>query len=96
MEEDLQVCLLFPGWEAEDEHVAVISPHDDDGLLGAGYAILAALANEAEVYPSSARACGRCLWLPDLVLSKSGAGRSNMVNHPAQEPSDREGGARDA
>lgn len=55
MEEDLQVCLLFPGWEAEDEHVAVISAHDDDGLLGAGYAILAVLANEAEVYPSGAR-----------------------------------------
>lgn len=44
------IALLFPGWEAEDERVAVVSPHDDDGLLGAGYAILAALANGAEVY----------------------------------------------
>ena len=28
----------------------VFSPHDDDGILGAGYAILAALANGAQVY----------------------------------------------
>ncbi|MFQ6000358.1 MAG: PIG-L family deacetylase [Anaerolineae bacterium] len=46
-----QIDLLFPGWEAGNERVAVICPHDDDGLLGAGYALLAALANEAEVYP---------------------------------------------
>ncbi len=46
-----QIDLLFPGWEAGNERVAVICPHDDDGLLGAGYAMLAALANEAEVYP---------------------------------------------
>lgn len=45
------IGLLFPGWEAGNERVAVICPHDDDGLLGAGYAILAALTNEAEIYP---------------------------------------------
>lgn len=44
------IGLLFPGWEADNERVAVICPHDDDGLLGAGYAILAALANGSEVY----------------------------------------------
>ena len=32
---------IFPGWGA-GERLAVLSPHDDDALLGAGYAILAA------------------------------------------------------
>ena len=41
--------VLFPGWRAGEERVVVFSPHDDDGVLGAGYAILAALANGAEV-----------------------------------------------
>jgi LmbE family N-acetylglucosaminyl deacetylase len=49
------ISLLFPGWgqgEGElssHEHLAIISPHDDDGVLGAGYLILAALANGARV-----------------------------------------------
>ena len=43
------IDLLFPGWAQGDERVAVISPHDDDGILGAGYLILAALANSARV-----------------------------------------------
>ncbi len=43
------IDLLFPGWIGGDERVAVISPHDDDGVLGAGYLILAALANSARV-----------------------------------------------
>ncbi len=43
------IDLLFPGWAEGDERVAVISPHDDDGVLGAGYLILAALANGARV-----------------------------------------------
>ena len=44
------IDLLFPGWRPGEEKVVVLSPHDDDGVLGAGYAILAALANGAEVY----------------------------------------------
>lgn len=44
------IALLFPGWQANDERVAVFCPHDDDGLLGAGYAILAAQANGAVVH----------------------------------------------
>jgi hypothetical protein len=41
--------LLFPGWQPGDERLVVLSPHDDDGLLGAGYAIQAAWANGGEV-----------------------------------------------
>jgi len=40
--------LLFPGWQAGDERVAIFSPHDDDAALGAGYLLLAALANGAQ------------------------------------------------
>jgi len=42
--------LLFPDWREGKERVMVLCPHDDDGVLGAGYAILTALANGAEVY----------------------------------------------
>jgi len=45
-----QIDLLFPGWQGEDERVLVLCPHDDDGVLGAGYALLAALANGAAVH----------------------------------------------
>ncbi|MGQ9629988.1 MAG: PIG-L deacetylase family protein [bacterium] len=45
-----EIDLIFPGWNCGDERIAVLSPHDDDGILGAGYAILAALANGGEVY----------------------------------------------
>lgn len=44
------ISLLFPGWGVGDERVVVFSPHDDDAVLGAGYAILAAQAAGAEVY----------------------------------------------
>lgn len=44
------ISLLFSGWEQGAERVAVLSPHDDDGVLGAGYALLAAQAFGAEVY----------------------------------------------
>jgi len=43
------ISLLFPDWQRE-ERVMVFSPHDDDAVLGAGYAILAASSNGAEVY----------------------------------------------
>lgn len=45
-----QIDLLFPEWKAGDERLAIFCPHDDDGILGAGYALLAAQANGAEVY----------------------------------------------
>ena len=40
---------LFPGF-AQDEVLAVMSPHDDDAILGAGYAMLAAQKAGADVY----------------------------------------------
>ena len=45
-----QIDLLFPNWQPGSERVAIFSPHDDDALLGAGYLILAALANGADVF----------------------------------------------
>jgi hypothetical protein len=44
------ITTLFPGWVPGDERVMVFCPHDDDGPLGAGYAILAAQANGGEVF----------------------------------------------
>ncbi len=44
------INLLFPGWRRGDEHIAVFSPHDDDALIGAGYAISAALDEGAKVH----------------------------------------------
>jgi len=45
-----EIGLLMPGWRAGDERVAIFSPHDDDAVLGAGVAALAAQANGAEVH----------------------------------------------
>jgi hypothetical protein len=44
------ISCLFPDWQQGDERLVILSPHDDDGLLGAGYVVLAALANGAVVY----------------------------------------------
>ena len=44
-----EIRLLFPGF-GTDEVLAVMSPHDDDAILGAGYAMLAAREEGAEVY----------------------------------------------
>lgn len=44
------IGLLFPGWRAGDERVLILCPHDDDGILGAGYALLAAGSSGAEVH----------------------------------------------
>ena len=41
---------LFPNWQGEKEALAVFSPHDDDAIIGAGYAMAAAKANGASVY----------------------------------------------
>ena len=44
------INLLFPGWEKGSERVAVFGAHDDDLLIGAGYAMAAAMENGAMVY----------------------------------------------
>lgn len=44
------IGLLFPDWESGNERVAVLGPHDDDPLIGAGYALAAAADNGAELY----------------------------------------------
>jgi len=44
------IQTLFPGWRERDERVIIFSPHDDDAAIGPGYGLLAALANEGEVY----------------------------------------------
>ncbi len=40
---------IFPGF-GKDEVLAVMSPHDDDAIIGAGYAMLAAKEAGADVY----------------------------------------------
>jgi len=44
------IALLFPEWQGARECVMVLSPHDDDALLGAGYAMLAAAQEGAAVH----------------------------------------------
>lgn len=44
------INLLFPYWKCDDERLCILSPHDDDAVLGAGYAISAAIKNGAEVF----------------------------------------------
>lgn len=44
------IDTLFPGWVPGDERICVYSPHDDDALIGAGYAIRAALDAGGEAY----------------------------------------------
>lgn len=43
------INVLFPKWEPGNERVMVLSPHDDDALLGAGYAIAACQAYGGKV-----------------------------------------------
>lgn len=50
MTRSYDIALLFPGWQPGDERVVVLSPHDDDGLLGAGYLMQAVPANGGEVH----------------------------------------------
>jgi len=40
---------VFRNWAGADERVVILSPHDDDALLGAGYMILGCLQESAEV-----------------------------------------------
>ncbi len=44
------ISLLFPSWQPGDERVAILSPHDDDAALGAGYLALAAQEAGGEVW----------------------------------------------
>jgi LmbE family N-acetylglucosaminyl deacetylase len=44
------IDLLFHEWDGANERVAVFGAHDDDPLLGAGYAMRAAIENGAEVF----------------------------------------------
>lgn len=44
------IGLFFPQWKGEAENIAVFSPHDDDAIIGAGYALMAARANHANTY----------------------------------------------
>lgn len=43
------ISTIFPDF-SENEVLAVMSPHDDDAIIGAGYAMLAAKKAGAEVY----------------------------------------------
>lgn len=43
------IDLLFPDF-GKDEVLVIMSPHDDDAIIGAGYAMLAAQQAGAEVY----------------------------------------------
>ncbi len=42
--------ILFPGWQDADERICVYSPHDDDAIIGAGYAMRAAMEADAEMH----------------------------------------------
>ena len=44
-----EIATLFPGW-CNDEVVLVLAPHDDDAVLGPGFAIAAAQACGAAVH----------------------------------------------
>ena len=44
------ISLIFEDWNGEDERIVVLSPHDDDALLGAGYLLLAAMSEGCEPY----------------------------------------------
>lgn len=49
-QESHDLSALFPGWNANDERLCVYSPHDDDAIIGAGYAMRAALDAGADVH----------------------------------------------
>lgn len=44
------IAALFPGWDEGRETVAVLSPHDNDAVLGAAYAMKAVKANNADLF----------------------------------------------
>ena len=44
------IDTLFPNWERGNERLAVFGAHDDDPLIGAGYAMSAAAENDADLF----------------------------------------------
>lgn len=60
------INLLFPNWQNENECLVVYSPHDDDALLGAAYAIRAAIENGASV--NIFIFCNGCAGYSDISL----------------------------
>jgi len=44
------INTIFPEWDEGNERVCVFSPHDDDAIIGAGYAIEASIERGAQVY----------------------------------------------
>lgn len=44
------INVLFPDWQPGQERLMVFSPHDDDALLGAGYAMAACQAHGGVAY----------------------------------------------
>lgn len=44
------ISLIFPDWQVDNERIMILSPHDDDALLGAGYIIKAAQTFGGQVY----------------------------------------------
>jgi LmbE family N-acetylglucosaminyl deacetylase len=44
------INTFFNDWRSGEERVCILSPHDDDAIIGAGYAIVAAQQNGAKVY----------------------------------------------
>jgi LmbE family N-acetylglucosaminyl deacetylase len=72
-----EIGLCFPDWQPGDERLAVLCPHDDDGILGAGYAILAAQANGASVYP--------CIFCDGRAGYSDVAAKSTIVPRRRQE-----------
>jgi LmbE family N-acetylglucosaminyl deacetylase len=48
-QQSVDISDFFPDW-GSSEVVVVFSPHDDDSILGAGYAMMAAAAAGAEVF----------------------------------------------
>ena len=44
------IDVIFPGWEDGAERLAVFGAHDDDPLIGAGYAMAAAAEHGAELF----------------------------------------------
>lgn len=44
------IGLILEDWRHEDERLGVLSPHDDEALLGAGYLLLATMSEGCEPY----------------------------------------------
>lgn len=44
------IDFVFEDWRMGNERIVVLSPHDDDALLGAGYLLLAAMREKCEHY----------------------------------------------